>query len=204
MASSRPGSKQIDTSQPVKPKSNIPNLIRFFAVVSVVGVLIGLAGIFVPKFTANGAQNVSSQRERVVTTATDFAVAYNTYNVTNTADYQERMSGLLSKSYRAEFDKITSEIFKLLVPKKQVSNNAKVLGVAIDSFDKDSAVVLVAVDATLTNTDSKDPVARHMRWRLSMVKQNGKWLVDKLASVATAEASTGTPSATPTEGSKAK
>lgn len=216
MASSRPGNNQIDTLGTARPGLNGPKLIRLFMIVTIVCVLIGLAGIFVPKFTSGDGQQTNSDREGVVTTATDFAMAYNTYDVAKAADYQKRMSGLLSKSYSKEFDKITTEIFKALIPKRQVSNNAKVLGVAVDSIDKDSAVVLVAADATLSNTDNEAVVARHMRWRLNMVKQKGAWVVDKLTSVATAGASIGTPSATPstapkatpkptpTEGSKAK
>lgn len=204
MASSRPGNKQIGTSESTRRGLNGITLIRLVMIVTVVCVLIGLAGIFVPKFTSGDGQQANSDRGRVVTTATDFAVAYTTYDVAKAADYQKRVGGLLSTSYRKEFDKITTEIFKALVPKKQVSSNAKVLGVAVDSIDKDSAVVLVAADATLSNTDNKAAVVQHLRWRLNIVNQKGTWVVDKLTSVATAEASAGTPSATPTEGSKAK
>lgn len=172
-------------------------------VVTIVCVLIGLAGILVPKaFSSDDGER--ADRQQVVAVATDFAVAYNTYDVAKVADYQKRVKGLLSTSYNKEFDAVTSQIFKALVDKKQVSSGAKVLGVAVDSIDKDSAVALVAVDASLTNTDNKAAVARHMRWRLNLVKAKGTWVINKLESVATAEASAGTPTASPTEGSAGK
>ena len=45
-------------------------------------------------------------------------------------------------------------MFKALESKKQKSGDAKVVGTAVDSIDKDSAVALVAVDSKITNTDN--------------------------------------------------
>ncbi|MGZ5407809.1 MAG: hypothetical protein ACXWX1_09525, partial [Aeromicrobium sp.] len=51
-------------------------------------------------------------------------------------------------------------------------------------------------------------IPRHLRWKVNLVKQKGEWVVDKYESVATAEATAGDPSATPsaepTEGSTDK
>jgi len=148
---------------------------------------------------------VVSDRKEVVARTTDFAVAYNTYDVAKVDDYQQRMKGLLSTSYNKEFVKVTDSIFKVLTDKKQVSDHAKVLGVAVDSIDKDSAVALVAVDAAITNTDAKAGVPRHLRWKVNLVKQKGEWVIDKFVSVATLGATTGNPEAPqPSEGSTDK
>ncbi len=92
------------------------------------------------------------------------------------ADYQKRLKGLLTPSYDKEFVKITDAVFKALESKKQKSGDAKVLGTAVDSIDKDSAVAIVAVDSKITNTDNEAAVLRHFRWKVSFVKRKGEWL----------------------------
>ena len=204
VASSRPGNNELSEHYPTGSRRTI----RLLSVVTALGVLIGVAGLLLPQAFSYSRSGTVSDRKAVVARTTDFAVAYNTYDVSNPDDYQKRLKGLLSTSYNNEFVKVTDSIFEALVDKKQISNDAKVLDVAVDSIDEDSAVALVAVDASITNTDTKTSVARHLRWRVNLVRQNGKWAIDKFESVAALGASTGQPSATPsaqpTEGSTAK
>ena len=201
MASPRPSNNAI-VEQSSKGSRRI---IRLLSVVTVLGVLIGVAGLLLPQVFSYSHTGTVSDRKEVVARTTDFAVAYNTYDVSQVADYQKRMKGLLSTSYNKEFISVTDSIFKALIEKKQISKDAKVLNVAVDSIDKDSAVALIAVDASITNTDAKVAVARHLRWKVDLIKQKGEWAIDKFESVATLGASTGQPSATPsaqpTEGS---
>lgn len=195
MAFSRANGNEVAERPPDSKKAAI----RILSAVTILGILMGVAGLLLPRAASYATSDSVSDRKAVVAATTDFAVAYNTYDVAEAGEYQHRLKGLLTSSYDKEFVKITDSIFKLLVDKKQVSDNAKVLGVAVDSIDKDSAIALVAVDASLTNTDSKAAVARHLRWRVNLVKQRGRWLVDKFESVATAGATTAAPSAAPTE-----
>ena len=204
VASSRPGNNEVNEQYPTGSRRTI----RLLSVVTVVGVLIGVAGLLLPQAFSYSRSGTVSDRKAVVARTTDFAVAMNTYDVAKVDDYQKRVDGLLSESYKKQFVGQTDAFFKALKDRKQVSNDAKVLDVAVESIDKDSAVALVAVDASITTTDTKAAVARHLRWRVSLVRQNGKWAIDKFESVATLGASTGQPSATPsaqpTEGSTAK
>lgn len=204
VASLRPSNNQVNEAS----QTGSRRIVRLLSVVTVLGVLIGVAGLLVPQVFSYAKSGTVSDRKEVVARTTDFAAAYNTYNVAEVADYQKRLNGLLSTSYNKEFVKVTDSIFKALTDKKQVSTNAKVLDVAVDSIDKDSAVALVAVDASITNTDAKAAVARHLRWKVNLVKQKGEWRIDKFESVATLGASTGEPTATPstqpTEGSDKK
>ena len=110
--------------------------------------------------------------------------AYNTYDVAELADYQKRLKGLLTPKYNEQFVKVTNAVFEALKDKKQKSGDAKVLGVAVDSIDKDSAEALVAVDATITNTDNEAAVVRHFRWKVSFTKTDDEWLVSNFESVA--------------------
>ena len=201
MASSRPDNNELIDDSTRGSRS----IIRLLSVVTVLGVLVGVAGLLAPKVFSYADSSEAGERKAIVSRTTDFAVAYNTYDVAKVDDYQARMKGLLSKKYNAEFVKVTDSIFKALDTKKQVSKGAKVLDVAVDSVDKDSAIALVAVDASITNTDVDAAVARHLRWKVTLVKQGDEWNVDTFESVATASATAGEPtpkpSAEPSEGS---
>lgn len=204
VASSRPSNNEVIEQSPTGSR----RIIRLLSVVTVLGVLIGVAGLLVPQIFSYSRSGTVSDRKDVVSRTTDFAVAMNTYDVAKIAEYQKRVGGLLSERYEKQLVAQTDAFFKALKDKKQVSDDARVLDVAVDSIDKDSAVALVAVDASITNTDAKAVILRHFRWSVTLVKQKGKWSIDKFESIATLEASTGTPSATPsaqpTEGSTAK
>jgi Mce-associated membrane protein len=169
--------------------------------IAVLGLVLALTGAIVNAASSSDGGD-SSAREEVTSRATDFAVAYNSYDVSKLASYQKRLHGLMTPAYDKQFVQVTNAVFKALKTKKQKSGDAKVLAVAIDSIDKDSADALVAVDASITNTDNAASVLRHFRWKISFTKVKGQWLVSNFESVAAVSASAGTPtpSATPTDG----
>lgn len=162
---------------------------RALAVMIVLGVLMAAGGLLLGS-TANAGQGQAADRNQVVAKANDFAIAYNTYDVSNLADYQERIVGLLTPKYNEQFVEVTDAIFGALEDKKQRSGDAKLVGAAIESIGDDSASVIVAVDAAITNTDTKVAVPRHFRWKLSFTKSDDRWLVSNFESVASAEATT--------------
>jgi type II secretory pathway pseudopilin PulG len=167
------------------------SLVRLLVALVVVGLLLGVAGLVVPRAFADDGEDAS--RQDLVTAANDFATAYNTYDVAELEDYQRRMSGLLTEDYREQFDQVTEAIFGALTAKKQRSSDPEVLGVAIDAFDTDSAEVLVAVDASISNTDQKTAVRRHFRWKVTFLRQDDAWRVDDFESIAAMTAETGQP-----------
>ncbi len=172
--------------------------IRILAGITALGVVLALIGFIVPRVTSSDSGD-SSSRQLVTSRATDFAVAYNTYDVANLTDYQKRLNSLMTPSYDKQFVQVTNAVFKALKDKKQKSGDAKVLAVAIDTIDADSADALVAVDASITNTDNAASVLRHFRWKVSFTKTKGEWRVSNFESVAAVSASAGTPTPTPTK-----
>ena len=72
--------------------------------------------------------------------------------------------------------------FKDQVVTNKASSTGTVLRAAILSNDSDSAVVLVALDATVKNTGTPDGRLSHYRMQLSMARDagTGKWLVAQL------------------------
>lgn len=171
------------------------SLVRLLSIVAVVGVLVGVAGLIIPRLDEGG--DGDAERGQVASRASDFAVTYNTYSVDEKADYQKRMKGLLTPSYFKEFTTVTNAVFDAIKSKDQKSGEAKVLSVAVDSIDKDSAVALVAVDAKITTNSDEAAVQRRFRWKVTFSRQKGQWLVRQFETVAPLKATTGDPSATP-------
>ena len=165
-----------------------PLVVRVLVGVTALGVVLGLVGWLVLPRLGGGGDDDAAQRNQVTSRASDFAVAYNTYDVAQLADYQKRLKGLLTPSYDKQFVEITNAVFGALETKQQKSGDAKVQGVAIDSIDQDSATAIVAVDASITNTDNAAAVMRYFRWKVSFTKTKGEWLVSNFESVASVDA----------------
>lgn len=192
MASARPGPTVTERS------SSRSRVIALLVVAAVVGLVLSAVGGFLLIRDSSGDSSEDTARNQVTSRANDFAVAYNTYDVVDLADYQKRLKGLLTPEYNTQFVGVTDAVFKALEEKEQKSGGAKVLAVAVDSIDKDSAVAIVAVDAKISNTDNKAEVLRHFRWRLSFAKTKGEWLISNFESVASVGAeATPAPTTTP-------
>lgn len=155
------------------------------SVVTVLALLAGVAGLVLPKMAEASQSDQADARQHVLARASDFVTAYNTYSSRKIGDYQDRVGGLLTDDFDKEFEKASSAYLGALRKKRQTSRDATVLGAAVDSIDDDSAEVIVAVDATIENTDSSKPIPRHFRWRVSLERVDGSWLVSKYTPVAT-------------------
>ncbi|MGJ9413174.1 hypothetical protein ACHAAC_10745 [Aeromicrobium sp. CF4.19] len=167
---------------------------RLPVVLTVLGVLVGVialvVGLVVPML---GDGEESGDRAAVVQRAEDFAVTYNTYDVAEKDEYQERMRDLLTEGFYGEFTQITDAVFSAIDSKDQRSENARVVATAIDTIDDDSAVVLVAVNAAITTAGSEAAVPRRFRWEVTFAKEDGEWLVSQFDAVAAVEAEVGEP-----------
>jgi len=183
-----------DPRQPRTPTYLIVGLALALALMVVGGV-----AFVVPQKGAgdrdSGQYSDPDQYSRIVARVTEFATQYNVYDAADPADYQERLSGLLTEEYEADRAERIPVVFDVLEPKKQTSSDPKVKSVAIQSADETSAKVLVAVDATVSNTDYDEPVLYPMRWIVSMQVEDGQWRVDAFepvdAAAATPQDSTG-------------
>ena len=164
--------------------------IRVLIAICVVGVLVGGAGLLVPRFVGP-RDEFAADRQAVITRASDFAVTFNTYSSDKKPDYQRRVKPLMTPAYYKDFLKITNVMFQVVKDKKQSSGDVKVLSVAVDDIDKDSASAIVAIDAAVHRSDSGQPVARRFRWQITMRKVQGKWLVNQFDGVAPMEATIG-------------
>lgn len=156
----------------------------------IVGVLIGVVGLLLPNLIGT-RDEFGAERQAVITRASDFAVTFNTYSSDDKPDYQRRVKPLMTAAYYKDFLKITDVMFQVVKDRRQSSGDVKVLSAAVENIDKDSAAVIVAIDAAVRRSDSEQAVARRFRWQISLSKVRGTWLVNQFDSVPTMEATIG-------------
>jgi len=164
--------------------------IRLLIAICAVGVLIGGVGLALPNLIGS-RDEFRAERQAVITRASDFAVTFNTYSSDKKPDYQRRVKPLMTPAYYKDFLKITNVMFQVVKDKKQSSGDVKVLSVAVDRIDKDSASAIVAIDTSVHRSDSAQAVARRFRWQISMRKVRGEWLVNEFDGVPPMEATIG-------------
>jgi hypothetical protein len=147
------------------------------ALLLVAGVAAGIWG-----FTRlRSAEAELDARADVVRVAEQFTVAVNNYDSSSVDDYKSTVTALLSTKFRAEFEKAMEDIVAQ-VQQAEMESDGKVLASGVATIDDDSARVLVVSDANVkTVFDERE---RHFRWEISLVKVNGKWLVDDFTPVA--------------------
>lgn len=127
------------------------------------------------------AESELDARADVVTVAERFTVAVNNYDSASVDSYKSTVGDLLSTKFRAEFEKAMEDIVAQ-VQQAKMDSEGKVLASGVATIDDDSARVLVVSDATVkTVFDQRE---RHFRWEISLVKVDGKWLVDDFTPVA--------------------
>lgn len=93
----------------------------------------------------------------------------------------QRIVGGATGDFRDEFTRGQAQV-RAAVVENNVESRGTVLRAALVSGDLDSAVVLVAVDATVRNSKAPDGRASHYRIQVDMAhdKGSGRWLVAKL------------------------
>jgi len=157
-------------------------------VLSLAALLVGVVGLLAPRFVGT-RDELAPDRQAVLTRASDFAVTFNTYSVSDWAGYQKRVKALVTPRYGKQFLEITNAVLSVVKDKGRRSGDVKVLSQAVDQIDKDSAVVIIAFNTTLRTNDSKQAVTNRFRWEVSLQKLGGKWLVSKSDAVPAMQAS---------------
>jgi hypothetical protein len=156
-------------------------------VLTVVGLALGAAG-WTYTLVSGPRDEFRGDRQAVITRTEDFAVTFNTYELAEKADYQRRVKKLMTAKYYAEFTKITDAMFTALKDREQESGDVKVLSVAVDTIDQDSASAIVAINSSVKVADEEAAVLRRFRWQVSLAKTKGEWLVSRFDTVPAMEA----------------
>ena len=153
----------------------------FLAVVAVVAAVALVLEVTMLRPRSEEVTANQQARSDVTRAAERFAVQVNNYDVSSVDDYQASITPLLSPKFKGEFDKAMTDIVQS-VKQAKMTSKGEVLTSAVASLDPDSAQVLVVSDANVKTVF--DTRARHFRWEVSLVKIDGRWLVDNFTPVA--------------------
>lgn len=142
----------------------------------VIGTVLLVRGPDIPAYAE------SSQRQDVRAATERFAAGINTYDVTDLDPYVERMTPLMTEDLAEQFEVSTQDLLARFA-EAEIVTKGTVDQVAIDSIDGDSAEALAAVTVT-TEPENVAYGKPRLRWRVSLVREDGEWLVDSFADVA--------------------
>lgn len=126
------------------------------------------------------AREESQARTAVVRVAEQFTAEVNNYDAETIADYRATVGELLTRKFRAEFDQAMEDIVTQ-VDEAKMTSQGEILVSGVASIDPDSAEVLVVADAAVATVF--DQLNRHFRWKISLVRVDGAWLVDDFVPV---------------------
>ncbi len=128
-----------------------------------------------PGSSTAGSTQESAARKEVQRVASSFAANVNTYSSSDVDGYTKRVRPLLTDGFEQSFSQAIEGIVSQMRSAK-LKSTGEVLVTGVSALDQDSATVLVVSDADVsTSVGSR---ARHFRWVVDLVRQNGRWLVN--------------------------
>lgn len=214
-----PASADAGLSSP--PSADPPGSQPFRLVLAAVllAVILASAATAATLFATRGGEGGDTQagREEVMAQTEQFMLRMGTYGPDllddkgAMPDYRAKVKEVITPKFAASFDKEAGTA-EQLVSQAGVSRVPDVFATGVSSLDEDSARALVAGSFTDTYTiegKTVDQEPSPFRYEISLVKIDGKWLVDDFSPVTAGGAvpesglPTPTPSATqPTEGNQ--
>jgi hypothetical protein len=134
------------------------------------------------------AADLQSERETVMAQTDQFLLRMGTYGPDlldskgQMPEYRSRVKEVITPKFATSFDQ-QAAIAERLVAQGGVSRKAQVFATGVSTIDSDSATALVA--GTFTDTYKKGGQQEPAPFRLevSLVKTEGKWLVDDFSPV---------------------
>jgi Mce-associated membrane protein len=144
--------------------------------VALVGVLVA-AGVFARQ-SFDQAQ-LETARQQALAAARQATVDFVSISATTIDRDLQRIADHATGQFKDEFTQDMSQVRTAVVDNK-VDSHGTVVRAAVVSASRTSAVVLVAVDATVKNASAPDGRLSHYRIRVSLAVQSGRWLVSKL------------------------
>lgn len=143
------------------------------------------------------AEDQQRAREDVMSQAEQFMVRINTYGPdlldgTQMPDYRTSVAEVITPKFDADFEQNVPAA-EATVAQGGLSRTAEVFGTGVSSIDEDSATALVA--GSFTNSYPQEPGSATrvdaepspFRVRVSLVRSEGRWLVDDFRPVNAAD-----------------
>jgi Mce-associated membrane protein len=137
--------------------------------------LIALVGAMLAIFAIRRQTTSDEDRAAAMQAARQLALDFTTYDYKTWDADSKRVLDDATGQFKEEFAAGSNSV-KTEVVTNQATSKGDVKEAAVVSNDKDSAQVLVIVNAVVTNTASKDGVERRYRVKLDMVREKDRWL----------------------------
>lgn len=94
-----------------------------------------------------------------------------------------RVAAQSTGQFKKQFTGSQAELKKYVLD-RQISSKGELKGVGVVRSDLDTATVIVAVDRTFKDKTHKDGVVAKDRWKVTLERRGGQWLVAELEPVA--------------------
>jgi Mce-associated membrane protein len=121
----------------------------------------------------------TQDRSAALAAARQIAVNFSTLDYRTFDRDTARVTATATGPFRSDFAAQAAQIKKVVVADRSVSSG-QVAQLALVRSTPTSARVLLALDASVTNTSTTTPAARHYRVQLDLTKVHGRWLADQL------------------------
>ena len=141
--------------------------------------IVALAGLTLSVVALSKQRADDSQRDGAMKAARQLALDFTTYDYTTSEADFKRVTDESTGQFKQEFEAGIATV-KTEVATNKATSKGDVKEAAVVSNDKDSAQVLVIVDAVVTNTASTEGVQRRYRIKLDMVRDSDHWLTADL------------------------
>ncbi len=152
---------------------------------SVAGGLLVVASIVLAVVLAqhqNARSRLESARADAVSAARQAILNLDSLSAATIDDDLKRVLAGSTGSFRDQFGKAQADL-KAVVVQHKTASTGSILSAGVVRADTDTATVLVAVDRTVKDSTNKNGAVAHDRWKLTLEKHGGRWLVADLQPV---------------------
>lgn len=129
------------------------------------------------------AERNADARERAALAAgREAAVAFTSYDYKRIQEDLDRVSALSTGQFRDEFTKALGALTEAIEKAHGVSEG-QVNQAGVVRMHRDSAVVIAAVDASITNKEAHQPSLRRYRLQITLTRVEDTWLISDISPV---------------------
>ncbi|HWI42936.1 MAG TPA: hypothetical protein VNS81_04915 [Nocardioides sp.] len=161
-----------------------PRWLRIALPILLVVVLVGALAAAAWTASAVRRERDADARDRAALAAgREAAVAFTSYDYRHIDHDLDRVSAMSTGKFRKEFTKALGALTEAIGKAHGVSQGEVTHAGVLRSHD-DSAVVIAAVDATITNKESPTPSLRRYRLQITVTRSGGDWLISDIKPVA--------------------
>ncbi len=127
-------------------------------------------------------QQTEAARQQALAAARQDTVDFVSISAATVDRDLQRISDHATGEFKDEFTQDKAQV-RAAVLENKVDSRGSALRAAIVSASRRTAIVLVAVDATVKNTNAPDGRLSHYRIQVTMANQSGRWLISQLTFV---------------------